>query len=647
MSANEKGHPTARAVTELVAVGREQFTSLFGQTDQAFEEIVWNAGHLLRRWTASENLRLYFTEYGTLDRPLPNDYAHVIKSWLLLSSLSARSMEHGLAAARNLWVTLQQRRSMTSAPFRWQTLDEEDLRQTELWMQQRFASATVYGRMGMLLRLTRFLDERQICRPLFYAIQAPCPSRTVCTVAAQQARLQRLPSKRALEGLADVYNHLAETPQDRLRAAAVAVLAVTGFRVGELLALPVDCEVEEVRNGRQAYGLRYYSGKAKLPQELYAVRWLTPLQAELARRAIAEIRSITEPARRQARVLEENDPHIPIPGFGSTDRMKTTDIQHILGMPRSGQVHNTISRERLPRYGRAKAYYFIAAEFERYLQGRRVKYLWTVDRGDGSYQMLSESLFVIFQNFFFPRGGHVSLLAEPLRKNHINSFLSSHGLHKSVFERFDIREEDGSLCRMSSHQFRHWLTDLADKGGLPTEVLMRWMGRTDRRSVAAYKHATMDERLRWVKEGIRADQLQGTMTATYFELPDTERDLFLDGQVQAVHFTPMGLCLHDFAVEPCPYHLNCVRGCPSYLRTRGNQQERRHLLQIQENTEQALAQARHHIVETGTQLAQAWVAHHEETLQGIRAALAVDDEADDNVGQLIPVIDRGRSGGLD
>ena len=28
----------------------------------------------------------------------------------------------------------------------------------------------------------------------------------------------------------------------------------------------------------------------------------------------------------------------------------------------------------------------------------------------------------------------------------------------------------------------------------------------------------------------------------------------------------MGLCLHDFAIEPCSFHLNCVPGCPDYLR---------------------------------------------------------------------------------
>lgn len=152
------------------------------------------------------------------------------------------------------------------------------------------------------------------------------------------------------------------------------------------------------------------------------------------------------------------------------------------------------------------------------------------------------------------------------------------------------------------------------------------MGRDNPRDTEAYKHATMDERLRWVKEGIQSEQFHGTMADVYFELPEGERDVFLDGQIQAVHFTPMGLCLHDFAVEPCPYHLNCVRGCPDYLRTKGSQRERQHLLNVQRHTEQALASAQQAATQTGSEIAQAWVAHHEMTLQGIQRALSVDND---------------------
>lgn len=207
----------------------------------------------------------------------------------------------------------------------------------------------------------------------------------------------------------------------------------------------------------------------------------------------------------------------------------------------------------------------------------------------------------------------------------MNDFLKSRGHMKSAFARFDIHEEDGAVCAITSHQLRHWLNDLADKGGLPMELLTRWMGRENAYDTEAYRHASVDERLAWVRQSIQEEKLSGMMTDVYFELPEGERDAFLSGQIQAVHFTPMGICIHDFAIEPCPYHLNCVRGCPDYLRTKGSQRERQYLLQIRENTQQALAYANHQANEGTRNLAKAWVSHHEATLRGVEAALAVDD----------------------
>jgi hypothetical protein len=206
--------------------------------------------------------------------------------------------------------------------------------------------------------------------------------------------------------------------------------------------------------------------------------------------------------------------------------------------------------------------------------------------------MLSRTLLIAYRNSFHPGRAVIRLLVRPLVIQNIADFLSGCGETKSAFERFGIREPDGSFCRITTHQFRHWLNYIADKGGLPVELQSRWMGREHSRDTEAYRHATVDERLAWVKAGIQEGKLAGPKANMYFELPNADRDRYLDGEVQAVHFTALGLCLHDFAVTPCPYHLNCVRGCADYLRTRGNERERRHLVQIRESTELALASAK-------------------------------------------------------
>ena len=132
-----------------------------------------------------------------------------------------------------------------------------------------------------------------------------------------------------------------------------------------------------------------------------------------------------------------------------------------------------------------------------------------------------------------------------------------------------ICEDDGTPCRITTHQFRHWLNDLADKGGMPVEVLTRWMGRSFARDTQDYRHATVDERLAWLKDSIRSGSVTGHMAEVYRQLPVGERERFLDGQIQAMHVTPLGICIHDFAVEPCPLPSQLsarLRALPSHQR---------------------------------------------------------------------------------
>ena len=97
-----------------------------------------------------------------------------------------------------------------------------------------------------------------------------------------------------------------------------------------------------------------------------------------------------------------------------------------------------------------------------------------------------------------------------------------------------------------------------------------------------------------------------------------------------------------FAVTPCPYHLNCVRGCADYLRTKGSEGERRHLIQIRDATEYSLSSARTHGAKGNMQIAEPWIQHCEETLVGVKRALAVDEEINES-GPAVRAFPDGRS----
>jgi hypothetical protein len=622
----DKRHGGSNAIQDLICLGREAFATALPGSQHNFDAASWNIKDLTDRFKAKREDRIYFTRYGTTDDPLPAFYANVIKSWVILERQSISNMSHRVDAARVLWEAVLMRRGGAPLAFRWENLSEEDLNQAELFMcERKWALSTTHKQAIRLLTLANFLAARKICHPLYYVIQTPRPQDLHNhTIEGQNERMSKLPSMRAIEGLADLYHEKAKEPRDRLRLAAIALLVVSGLRIGELLTLPENCEFRETRNGKPAYGLRYYAEKTRGGEKFFDIRWLTPVGAELAQRAIAEIRKITSEARTRARILEQYPDRVPLPGFSETDQLRSKQLTRLLGFAHRQNIYS-ISNNHLPCHRDAQGVFYYASDVEAYLLSMRIDPLWIVNRRDGTYQLLSETLLIAFRHFFKP-GATSILLVEPLSFGTINHFLSSSSWGRSVFERFNIQEENGSYCKVTSHQFRHWLNDIADKGGLPIDLQTRWMGRQHANDTKAYLHSTVEERLTWLKEGIREGKICGPVARVYFELPADERDEFLEGQIQAVHITPMGICIHDFAINPCPYHLNCARGCSEYLRTKGDQRERAYLIQVKRKTEKALDAVTEQVITENGETALAWIQHYKETLAGTEAALAVDDD---------------------
>lgn len=625
-------HPPA--VAKLLQRGQRKFQWLLGDTGQGFDDVRWDMQSLQKEAVSGLPRYFHFSGFQSNQR-LPAAFVETVKCWILLHyATNIRTMWHALQAAKSLWASLEPGQKES---FAWSLVSESVLNEFEVWLVARYHPTTVHYRLSLIMKLSAFLAAHNICRPLYYVVQAPKPDAIAkLTLVGQEADRAKLPTPRALQALADLYQQRATEPPDRLLLAAAAILVVTGLRLTELLTLPEDCEVQEIHQGQKAYGLRYYKEKARGREKMFAVRWLTPLQAELAKEAIGEIRQLTAHARERARVLEAHPERVPIPGYKPDDGVDSPTLADIVGLKSWRSVRNRPWIE-LPSYRRPgeTRYHYRMGDVETFLLRFRHTPLWVIDRGDGTQQLLSETLLIMPRNFLDSRTKPQWLLVEPVRAGHLQRFLATRKGVKSIFERFDIREADGTPCRLTSHQFRHWLNDLADKGGMPVASISRWMGRESWQETEAYRHATPDERLVWVKQGIRDGHIQGMLAAAFSELPFAERDSFLDGQVQAVHFTPMGLCIHDFAIEPCPYHLNCVRGCPDYLRTKGSSTERRRLLQVQADTEKALTDARQYAADHRVKTAAAWVRHHEETLAGIEAALAVDEQGDEPNGKLV------------
>ena len=138
---------------------------------------------------------------------------------------------------------------------------------------------------------------------------------------------------------------------------------------------------------------------------------------------------------------------------------------------------------------------------------------------------------------------------------------------KSLFERYGYPG-----VKVNTHAFRHELNTQMHRAGLSQILIDAFSGRTTMGSV--YNHETVEERTQRVadyhpktKHSTAAQRLEKVKTNQPLNLVDVIA-LREGEQDRIIHQTHLGVCVHNFASEPCPKmgacldcgRLGCVKG---------------------------------------------------------------------------------------
>jgi len=603
---------------------------------------------------------------GSADPSVPfaapyNDFAKaIIRTRASLRAVSSSSQQIMILALRFLYEPLH--RSRLSDPTR---LTRKHFHVALEDARRDCAESSAYTIGHTLSEIAAFLNTHRLTRGRIY-FENPMSRPYIgdrLDPASQAMGLKKMPSAEVLEMLAAISSHpLDENEKVLLRI--VDLLVVGGFRVGEALTLPRDCWVAETALDARGQpmliaetgesvkrcGIRYWPEKGGDP----IVKWLPDCSVPLAKRAIDDLNSLCQKPREAAAVLEQNPDRVPLPGgFDPNRLLSMNDLGDILCLPRKTSLWRFLRRQlklfparlvRLRKKGHPAALYRVR-DIEAALLKRRAQ-LEVVRTPNGRIQMLSESLCVVFQNQFDSTQATFPFLPELVSNEQVARALGSRrGRGGSVFSRHGFTDSDGGRLGIRTHAFRHWINTLADRGGLSDVELARWMGRRDIRQNAAYKHGTVEERVAWAQDMLKAGKLHGSTASAYQAIREPARkEEFLQTFVGVAHFTPYGVCTHDFALTPCLYHLNCLAGCADYLRTRGDQEESQNLIQLRTFTVLELEKAGAALSEQSPG-ASNWVDFNRRTLAGIDAALAVDEPGPLPARATNAVFPNGRSRG--
>jgi integrase len=521
-------------IKELLARARRKFPTIYPK--QNFEGHIWDVTHLRERMNVNSIVRFGFTTLISTranqskfslqpEHALPAYFAEVVKSWLVISNhvtLSCNALR--LYAARHFWNYLSTCQSRDATSFRWRDLTEggllgfeQNLLTYRTSKNKRLSPGTVLLIIDQVQRLVDFLAEQGICRRIDYVPQTPS-SRASVTRRLEEKKLRaerKLPTSGVLESLGSIYHRLTTAPAGEVNEwvlvviSAIAILMLTGLRIGELVTLPYDCEVEDEspygRPGTKSYryGIRYWVEKAG--KKMMRIKWISPTAETIVRSCVARIKKLTAAARERAKVLEADPSKVILPpDIASRDILSRPELLAVIGQRGGAAVRGKTGRQKLlPRHGKGEESYYYVKDLEAYLLSSRVPNLYTVRHDDGTVQLLSESLFILFDKQARARRiAPCLLLVKPITAHAIASYMAR---PDGVFKTYGEAEWERELSA-NPHCFRHWLIHAAYKGGMETHLVLRYFAKRFAAGIADYLHFTTDECNAYAPEELSAEE---------------------------------------------------------------------------------------------------------------------------------------------
>ncbi len=475
---------------------------------------------------------------------------------------------------------------------------------------------TAYGISKGLEAIITLMRDKKLLKSDF-RWTSPLKLKPTGTLKQQRAdREQKLPNPEAIKALGEMFNNELTRPLDIVVTSACALLLSAPSRVGELADVELDCLVfKEDTQGNPRMFLRWYAEKKN---QVMLKPVITPEMEPVVERAITLLKPITDEARAYAAWLEDHPdefpPHEGLPSKGPDEPLTYTEACAALklsvgngprrrfnakllkGMEKQKALSpvarallaeiqdgwDSSAGRRIFVKGRIESYEFddrcvitlrklnvllrekyLPKDFPYttpYTEGKaRVKYrdaLFTVRTG----AMAEDSAFVVTHGF------GVEIAANT---NRMNAQLggTNDPTRKSLFERYGYPG-----VKVNTHAFRHELNTQMHRAGLSQLLIDAFSGRTTMGSV--YNHETVEERTQRVadyhpktKHSTATQRLEKVKTNQPLSLIDV-RELREGEQDRIIHLTPYGVCVHNFASEPCPKmgacldcgRLGCVKG---------------------------------------------------------------------------------------
>lgn len=503
-------------------------------------------------------------------------------------------------------------------------------------IKSHYSAGAAYHGGRELERLAAFVSNKHLISRDLSSWKSPVLRKKdeIQTGAEAKARREKkLPSDDALNALAEIFSNSPSLPRDIFTSSTFAMLMSAPSRISEVLDMPVDCEVEEIDSrGKVRYGWRFYSGKGFGTN----IKWIPTEMVGIAKEAVRRITEMTAESRKLAKWIESNETrfyrHVNCPDVDDDEVLTAVQVCQALGLASNNERIARSSLRGVKLDWKDGAYtlntlwlYVLSCQPKDLLGSnvRKIRY--------------SDSLFCMRRNQISTQHSASPVIVWKPTNNVFNSDLSPReslkaDYHRSIFDRNNYLTADGKRFKLTSHQARHLLNTMAQRGGLSQLAIAKWSGRADQKQNRTYNHMSEYEMV------ARAEQLDTTLTLfgpsgeVGINLPVTMQE-FNTLERGAVHITEFGLCIHDFTMTPCDKYRDCIN-CAEQVCIKGDAVKlgriKRRLDEVEKQTlasEKALSE--------GISGADRWYEYHKNTLKHLKQLVSILENPQVEVGAQI------------
>lgn len=574
-------------------------------------------------------MNMWFTERSTTPKthgvPFQNPFGDIIRSLVVLRHQAGNQcftdQQQVIIASQFIYEQLRGRK------FDLARLTIGDLDAACISISATQAASTAYKLHRFIEEIAATIDHNRLCVTRLNFRYAK-KQRPVEVSGIDFARLDdpdlvkgestKLIPESVLSALGQLYQTIpAENLPDRLRINECVIAVCTGRRIGEILTLPKQ-RVQRDRDGNSY--LLYYVEKRSQGSQVIGLEklFLIPQTVPLVSAAIEETIKITAEARSIAkhyRLSGQLDTSM-LPG---TDYLCHREIDEALGLTTGSAKQWCQTREIKVARKIGKRLFYAHAEIVDAMkrecwQGPAVHVT-----PPGKDLELDELLFIAFKYSFHSLKAMLKYAVMPVNVRDIGDFLGARGT--GAFQRY-FKGQKQAAYRINSHQFRHTLNTLLQRGGMTDALQTEWFQRKNPDDTRAYQHMTPPE---------MAFEAHQATVGRFIAAPVPLRPSDRCEEIKTTMVAPVldvgpGWCQHDWRSRPCPRHLEGALDAASLFWVGTAPDARRaELGRLHEISEIVLAKARQASA-SGVAEAEHWVKHLLARLDDIRFAINDHDD---------------------